>query len=172
MPSIDHNLYVHNGLVFAANYTSGLRVLDHADIASGNLTEVAYIDTHPAKDSLTSYDGAWSSYPFFASGSIIIGDRNEGLIVVRLLQSDLTVTAEDAPDPAHRMVLSISPTLYCCSSLCCSDSRKRCVYESTSMPVNHGAQMHPACSARPDDMILQIDQRLLKPVLIDFNTTC
>ncbi|MEN8108494.1 MAG: choice-of-anchor B family protein [Pseudomonadota bacterium] len=97
--SIDHNLYVHNGLVYEANYTTGLRVLDHSDIANGNLTEVAYIDTHPGKDSLTAFDGAWSSYPFFASGSIIIGDRDEGLIVVRLLQSDLAVSGMDAPDP-------------------------------------------------------------------------
>ena len=97
--SIDHNLYVHNGLVYEANYTTGLRVLDHSDIANGNLTEVAYIDTHPSKDSLTSFDGVWSSYPFFASGTVIIGDRNEGLIVVRLLQSDLSVTGMGAPDP-------------------------------------------------------------------------
>ncbi len=97
--SIDHNLYVHNGLVYEANYTTGLRVLDHSDIASGNMTEVAWIDTHPSKDSLTAFDGAWSSYPFFASGTVIIGDRDEGLIVVRLLQSDLTVSGMNAPDP-------------------------------------------------------------------------
>ena len=99
--SIDHNLYIHNGLVYAANYTTGLRVLDHSDIANSNLTEVAYIDTHPSKDSLTSFDGAWSSYPFFASGTVIIGDRDEGLIVVRLLQADLAVSGVvDVPDPA------------------------------------------------------------------------
>ena len=97
--SIDHNLYIHNGLVYAANYTTGLRVLDHSDIANGNLTEVAYIDTHPSKDSLTSFDGAWSSYPFFASGTVIIGDRDEGLIVVRVLRADLTVSGMNAPDP-------------------------------------------------------------------------
>jgi choice-of-anchor B domain-containing protein len=97
--SIDHNLYIHNGLVYAANYTTGLRVLNHSDIANGNLTEVAYIDTHPSKDSLTSFDGAWSSYPFFSSGTVIIGDRDEGLIVVRVLQADLAVSGMDAPDP-------------------------------------------------------------------------
>ncbi len=97
--SIDHNLYVHNGLVYAANYTTGLRVLDHSDIANGNLTEVAFIDTHPGTDSLTAFDGAWSSYPFFASGSVIIGDRDEGLIVVRLLQADIAISGMDTPDP-------------------------------------------------------------------------
>jgi choice-of-anchor B domain-containing protein len=97
--SIDHNLYVHQGLVYAANYTTGLRVLDHSDIANDNLVEVAYIDTHPGKDSLTAFDGAWSSYPYFDSGTVIIGDRDEGLVVVRLLQADLAVTGMDAPDP-------------------------------------------------------------------------
>ncbi|MGB5605137.1 MAG: choice-of-anchor B family protein [Gammaproteobacteria bacterium] len=97
--SIDHNLYVHNGLVYMANYTTGLRVLEHADIANGNLTEVAFIDTHPSKDSLTSFDGAWSVYPFFASGTVLIGDRDEGLVVVRVLQADLAITGMDIPDP-------------------------------------------------------------------------
>jgi choice-of-anchor B domain-containing protein len=97
--SIDHNLYIHNGLVYTANYTTGLRVLDYSDIANGNLTEVAYIDTHPSMDSLTSFDGAWSSYPFFASGTVIIGDRDEGLIVVRVLQAELTASVMDSPDP-------------------------------------------------------------------------
>ena len=97
--SIDHNLYVHDGLVYEANYTTGLRVLDPSDIANGNLTEVAFIDTHPSKDSLTAFDGAWSTYPFFASGTVIIGDRDEGLIVVRLVEADLAVSALDSPDP-------------------------------------------------------------------------
>jgi choice-of-anchor B domain-containing protein len=86
--SIDHNLYTHRGLVFEANYTSGMRVLDLGDIANGNLTEVAWIDTHPAIDSLTSFQGAWSIYPYFASGTVIIGDINEGLITVRLALPD------------------------------------------------------------------------------------
>jgi choice-of-anchor B domain-containing protein len=97
--SIDHNLYVHNGLVYEGNYTTGMRVLDHSDIANGNLVEVAFIDTHSSKDSLSSYDGVWSVYPFFASGTILIGDRDEGLIVVRLLQSDISVSGAALPDP-------------------------------------------------------------------------
>jgi choice-of-anchor B domain-containing protein len=97
--SIDHNLYVHNGLVYEGNYTTGLRVLDHADVANGNLVEVAFIDTHPSKDSLGSYDGVWSVYPFFASGTILVGDRDEGLIIVRLLQSDVSLSGTAPTDP-------------------------------------------------------------------------
>ena len=97
--SIDHNLYVHNGLAYAANYTTGLRVLDLADIANGNLAEIAYIDTHPSSDSLRSFDGVWSVYPFFDSGTLIIGDRDEGLISARLIHAELSVAALDTPDP-------------------------------------------------------------------------
>ncbi len=98
--SIDHNLYVHNGLIFTANYTTGLRVLEPVDLANAQLQEVAYIDTHPAKDSLTSFDGAWSVYPYFPSGSIIIGDRDEGLVIVRLIQADLNIQLPSPPpDP-------------------------------------------------------------------------
>jgi choice-of-anchor B domain-containing protein len=80
--SIDHNLYIVGDFAFEANYTTGLRVLDLSEIASGILSEVAYIDTHPSEDSNTSFDGAWSAYPFFSSGTILIGDRNEGLVIV------------------------------------------------------------------------------------------
>ena len=106
--SIDHNLYTHNGLAYEANYTTGLRVLDYSDIANANLTEIAWIDTHPAKDSLTSYDGAWSVYPYFPSGNIVIGDRDEGLVIVRLLEADLSVTGTATPAP----VLQGDPLAY------------------------------------------------------------
>jgi choice-of-anchor B domain-containing protein len=95
--SIDHNLYTHRGLVYEANYTTGLRVLDYSDIANGSLTEVAWIDTHPAKDSLTAFDGAWSVYPYFASGIVVIGDRDEGLVVVKLIEADMAIIDVVAP---------------------------------------------------------------------------
>ncbi|MEE9492564.1 MAG: choice-of-anchor B family protein [Gammaproteobacteria bacterium] len=98
--SIDHNLYVHNDLIFAANYTTGLRILEPVDLANAQLQEVANIDTHPSKDSLTAFDGAWSVYPYFSSGSIIIGDRDEGLVIVRLIQADLSLQVQTSPpDP-------------------------------------------------------------------------
>lgn len=80
--STDHNLYTHNGLVYEANYSSGLRILDASDVANGNLTEVAYFDEY-TNDNNTSYDGAWSSYPYFESGIVIISDYDFGLFVVR-----------------------------------------------------------------------------------------
>jgi len=81
--SIDHNLYVKGDYVYAANYTSGVHVFRLTDPANAQLDRVASIDTFPAADGL-SYDGAWSVYPFFESGTLIISDMSNGLIVARL----------------------------------------------------------------------------------------
>ncbi len=99
LTAIDHNLYTHNGLVYQANYTTGVRVLDYSDIANGNLVEVASIDTHPTKDDISfarGFDGAWSVYPYFDSGTIIISDREEGLIVTRLTIANPPYVAGDS----------------------------------------------------------------------------
>jgi len=80
--AIDHNLYTHNGYVFEANYRSGLRILSLADVADGNLTEVAFFDIYPANDS-PQFNGAWSVYPYFDSGTVIVSGIGEGLFVLR-----------------------------------------------------------------------------------------
>ena len=81
-PSYDHNLYTHQGLVWEANYTSGLHVLDPTDIATGNLTLVASFDNYTANNG-RSYNGAWGNYPYFASGIVIVSSFGEGLFVLR-----------------------------------------------------------------------------------------
>ncbi len=87
--AIDHNLYVKGNLVFEANYSTGLRIFDRTDPV--NATEVAYIDTFP-EDDRTDFVGAWSVYPFFDSGTIIISDFNRGLMVVTLDLASLKLT--------------------------------------------------------------------------------
>lgn len=81
LPSIDHNLYTRDGLIFQANYRSGLRVFDALDPV--NPTQIAYFDTYPGSDS-AEFNGAWSNYPFFPSGTIIVSDIERGLFVLRL----------------------------------------------------------------------------------------
>lgn len=78
---IDHNLYVHRGLVYEANYAAGLRVLSTEGIADGRLEPVMFFDTVPETD--TGMSGAWSSYPFFASGNILVSDMISGFFIVR-----------------------------------------------------------------------------------------
>ncbi|MCA9272499.1 MAG: choice-of-anchor B family protein [Phycisphaerales bacterium] len=99
--SRDHNLYVKGDYIYAANYRSGLRIHDISD--PENPVEVAWFDTYPSDDG-TSYDGAWSNYPFFPSGNVIISDIQQGLVVVRPALDVLTFVV-DAPlgdiiDPA------------------------------------------------------------------------
>lgn len=107
--AIDHNLYVKGDLVYEANYTSGLRVLDISDI--NNITEVGYFDTYPENNN-TNFNGAWSVYPYFDSGNIIISDINRGLFVVRksgtLSVGDSVFNNKEVmiyPNPAREQVL-------------------------------------------------------------------
>jgi choice-of-anchor B domain-containing protein len=86
--AIDHNLYVKDDLVFEANYTSGLRVYNIADI--NNISEVGYFDTHPESND-TTFFGAWSVYPYFNSGNIIVSDIDRGLFILRKSGSPLSV---------------------------------------------------------------------------------
>ncbi len=81
-PAIDHNLYIHDGFAYEANYSAGLRILDLSDIASANLTEAAYFDIYPQDDS-PSFTGAWSVYPFFESGTVIVSTIEQGLFVLQ-----------------------------------------------------------------------------------------
>jgi choice-of-anchor B domain-containing protein len=80
--AIDHNLYVRGAYVFQANYRSGLRILRIDDLAEAQMTQVAFFDTYPADD-LPEFDGAWSVYPYFESGNVVVTSQREGLFVVR-----------------------------------------------------------------------------------------
>lgn len=87
--AIDHNLYISGDFAYESNYTSGLRVLDIIDIADGDLKEVAFFDTYLSSDA-TIFDGNWSNYPFFESGTIIISDITNGLFVLKMQQGLIT----------------------------------------------------------------------------------
>lgn len=78
----DHNQYVRGNHVFQGNYRAGLRVLEMGDLSVGELREVAFLDTRPLSDS-NSLGGAWSTYPFFKSGLVLVTDTLEGLFVTR-----------------------------------------------------------------------------------------
>ncbi|HYO15087.1 MAG TPA: choice-of-anchor B family protein [Thermoanaerobaculia bacterium] len=93
----DHNLYVHNGKVYEANYRAGLRILDHSRIAQGVLDEIAFFDIVPQSEE-SGFDGAWNVYPFFGSGSIIVSGIGQGLYVLRERQERLPATCKPGPD--------------------------------------------------------------------------
>jgi choice-of-anchor B domain-containing protein len=79
-PATDHNLYIKGNRMYQANYQAGLRILDISDPA--NPREVGYLDTFPT-ETTSSMAGAWSNYPYFKSGTIIVTSVSEGLFLVR-----------------------------------------------------------------------------------------
>ncbi|MCW5518326.1 choice-of-anchor B family protein [Aureitalea sp. L0-47] len=87
-PAIDHNGYVKGTKYYMANYRAGMRVIDVADIANGNISEEGFFDTYPANDN-ANFSGAWSIYPYFESGNIVISDINRGFFVVKAQNPDL-----------------------------------------------------------------------------------
>ena len=117
--AIDHNQYIEGDYSFQANYQSGLRILDVAD--PENPEEVAYFDTYPSAND-ASFDGAWSTYPFFQDDMVLISSIGEGLFVVdpQLNQVDpaivqfasgSTAVAEDGgPDTLTVQLTGAEPT--------------------------------------------------------------
>jgi choice-of-anchor B domain-containing protein len=80
--AIDHNQYIVADHVFQANYRSGLRILHLDNPASAQLSEVGYFDLYPADDN-PNFNGAWSVYPFFESGVVILNGIEQGLFVLQ-----------------------------------------------------------------------------------------
>ena len=80
--AIDHNGYIKDNILYQANYTGGVRMIDISDIENKNLKEVGFFDTYPENNN-TSFNGAWNVYPFLPSGNIIVSDINRGLFVIR-----------------------------------------------------------------------------------------
>ena len=101
--SVGHNFYVRGQNLYQANYTSGLRVLDIQRIANAFGEEIAFFDTYPEDDGRDNrpaaspfqrsggpdahqdqtFQGAWSNYPYFESGTMVVSDINRGLFVLR-----------------------------------------------------------------------------------------
>ncbi|MDR9409680.1 MAG: choice-of-anchor B family protein [Balneolaceae bacterium] len=81
-PSIDHNLYIKGDIMYQANYTAGLRILDVRDPSPQNISEVAYFDTTPGDESVT-FGGLWSVYPWLSGDKIIVSDIKRGLFILR-----------------------------------------------------------------------------------------
>ncbi len=75
----DHNLYVHDGYVYEAQYRAGVRVFCAEDPT--NPVQVGWFDTHPDSDA-GGFDGVWSVYPYFPSGILIASDMSNGLFVL------------------------------------------------------------------------------------------
>jgi choice-of-anchor B domain-containing protein len=77
----DHNLYTHEGRLYEANYRSGVRVFDLADVADGMLTELAWFDTDPTGDG-PELMGAFTALPYFERDIVVVTDMQRGVFVL------------------------------------------------------------------------------------------
>jgi choice-of-anchor B domain-containing protein len=113
--AIDHNLYIRGPHAFEANYASGLRVLDTSRIGSALMREIGFFDVRP-EDDQPIYNGSWTSYPFFASGIVVVNSIERGLFVVRpnlnpIAGADLIVSSlSSATQAAAGGTLSVNDT--------------------------------------------------------------
>jgi len=83
----DHNLYVQGNYMYQSNYSAGLRILDVSD--PENPVEVAYFDVNPVGDNEAGFNGTWSNYPYFESGTILVTGIESGLFMLKKQQVDL-----------------------------------------------------------------------------------
>jgi choice-of-anchor B domain-containing protein len=95
--AIGHNIYTVGDIIYQANYRSGLRIFD-ASASATNPTEIAYFDTYPGSNG-NSFNGLWSVYPYFASGTVIGSDLERGLFV--WLVGDVPITIALPGGDAH-----------------------------------------------------------------------
>lgn len=112
--AIDHNLYTRWNMVFQSNYRSGLRILDASRVSEGELVEVGYFDVIPSDDNPT-FQGSWSNYPYFESGTVVLTDMFGGLFVVRprIATADAFLTVvNDVNTVTGSIYLSYAPDTY------------------------------------------------------------
>lgn len=98
--AIGHNMFEKNGVLFQANYTSGLRMFDVQSDQDAPV-EVAFYDTAP-NSSNSSFNGLWGCFPYFPSGTVIGSDIERGLFVfsINYVRVNLTSVAPALFDPA------------------------------------------------------------------------
>lgn len=95
--AIGHNNYVAGDRLFQANYRSGLRIYDLSDTPESP-EEIAFFDTW-IPDDLAEFNGLWSTYPFFPSGTVIGSDIEKGLFVWTIDDQNIAIELPNgAPD--------------------------------------------------------------------------
>ena len=85
-----HNIFYKNGYIIASHYAWGVQIVNVEDPL--NMYTAGYYDTFNFSPA-GLYDGAWGTFPYFASDKIVVSDRSTGLHVV-----DFTVENWSDPD--------------------------------------------------------------------------
>lgn len=66
---------------FLSSYRAGLRILRVDDLSTASLSEIGFFDIYPSSDS-ANFNGAWSVYPYFPSGNVVVSGIEQGLFVL------------------------------------------------------------------------------------------
>ena len=123
-PAVDHNQFFRGNYLFQANYRAGLRILNGSNIASGQLSEIAYFDIYPANNN-ANFNGAWHVYPYFPSGVVIVSGIEQGLFILQPnLAPGPTPTPTNTPGPTPSPTATNTPGPTTCT-----------VYNSTNVPI-------------------------------------
>lgn len=80
LPASAHNLYVKGNYAYQANYRYGLHVVDISD--PENPEEVGFFNTTPYLSG-PGFSGAWSTYPYFDSGLVLVTSVQDGMFLLR-----------------------------------------------------------------------------------------
>jgi len=81
---VSYCVFQYSSDLSQANYDAGLRILrlDNLNIPQRGLVEEAFFDIEPNRDN-SEMKGAWSVYPYFRSGTVLVSSTEEGLYIVR-----------------------------------------------------------------------------------------
>jgi choice-of-anchor B domain-containing protein len=104
--AIDHNQYVVGDYLFQANYRAGLQLLHLRNLESDEVLEqVGHFDIYPSSNT-HHFNGAWSVYPFFGSGNVVVSGIELGMFILR---PNLSLYApSSSPFPSFTPVMSPS----------------------------------------------------------------
>jgi len=170
--AIDHNGYVNGNNFYLANYRAGMRVLDITNISAptNSMTEVGYFDTYPANDN-TNFNGAWSIYPYFSSGNIIISDIERGLFVVRktnvlnIEEFELNTNFSIYPNPTSSTSTIKAPNGNQIKSIKIFDILGKKTFENNN--INKETFVLPTQSYSKGIYLIQINNSITKRLIIN-----
>lgn len=83
----DHNLYIKGDRMYQANYQAGFRVMDISDPTAP--VEIGFFDTTPYEGDPPGFVGAWTAFPYFESGTVVVSSMHEGLFLLKPRRRDL-----------------------------------------------------------------------------------
>ncbi|MEM6640551.1 MAG: choice-of-anchor B family protein [Pseudomonadota bacterium] len=152
--AIDHNLYVKDEYVFQANYRAGLRILEIRDASTADLVEEAFFDVYPDNDN-PSFNGAWSTYPYFDSGTVIVSGIESGLFVLR--PTSLTPSFDATPVSTRLEVCGVSSAATSIDVRSFGGFSDSINFTVTGAPAGTLATMNPPALVPPGATTLNVD---------------